>query len=142
MLATSPIAQFIADRLKPLRDFFLVLFFFALGAVLDIAAVAAVLLPAGVLAIVLLALKPALFRLALGSVAESPRLAWETGWRLGQMSEFSLLIALLASRVPGVDPRAVALVQVATIITFVVSSTLVVLRYPTPVALNERLRRD
>ena len=30
-LASSPIGAFIADSLKPLRDFFLVLFFFALG---------------------------------------------------------------------------------------------------------------
>ena len=35
-LATSPIARFIAESLKPLRDFFLVLFFFALGAGFDI----------------------------------------------------------------------------------------------------------
>jgi hypothetical protein len=31
-LATSPIATFIAESLKPLRDFFLIMFFFALGA--------------------------------------------------------------------------------------------------------------
>ena len=31
-IATSPIALYIADHLKPLRDFFLVLFFFSLGA--------------------------------------------------------------------------------------------------------------
>jgi len=142
VMATSPISLFIADRLKPLRDFFLVLFFFALGAILDLGAAGEVLLPAAVLAVVLLALKPALFRLALGGVSESPRLAWETGWRLGQMSEFSLLIALLAVRVPGIDPNAVALVQIATVMTFVVSSSVVVLRFPTPVALNERLRRD
>ena len=35
-LATSPIANFIADSLKPLRDFFLVMFFFALGAAFDL----------------------------------------------------------------------------------------------------------
>ena len=31
-IATSPIAMYIADHLKPLRDFFLVLFFFSLEA--------------------------------------------------------------------------------------------------------------
>ena len=30
-IATSPIALYIADHLKPLRDFFLVLFFFSIG---------------------------------------------------------------------------------------------------------------
>ena len=35
-LATSPISQYIAVNLKPLRDFFLILFFFSLGAQLDL----------------------------------------------------------------------------------------------------------
>jgi Kef-type K+ transport system membrane component KefB len=37
-LATSPIAQYIANSLKPLRDFFLILFFFSLGAGIDLVA--------------------------------------------------------------------------------------------------------
>jgi Kef-type K+ transport system membrane component KefB len=36
VLASSPIARFIAESLKPVRDFFLVIFFFALGASLDL----------------------------------------------------------------------------------------------------------
>ena len=36
-LATSPIAQYIAESLRPLRDFFLVLFFFSVGAELNVA---------------------------------------------------------------------------------------------------------
>jgi Kef-type K+ transport system membrane component KefB len=34
-LAASPISRFIAESLKPLRDFFLILFFFSLGAEID-----------------------------------------------------------------------------------------------------------
>ena len=49
-LATSPIALCIADSLKPLRDFFLVLFFFSLGAGFDLKVLMEVLLPALVLA--------------------------------------------------------------------------------------------
>jgi Kef-type K+ transport system membrane component KefB len=142
VLASSPIALFIAERLKPLRDFFLVLFFFALGANLDLGKLGAVWLPATVLALVMLALKPLVFRFALGRVAETPQLAWETGFRLGQMSEFSLLIAMLATSVPGMNPQVIVLVQLATLLTFTLSSSLVVFYFPTPVALNERLRRD
>ena len=36
VLASSPISMFIAESLKPLRDFFLVLFFFSLGAGFDV----------------------------------------------------------------------------------------------------------
>lgn len=142
VFASHPIALVIAERLKPLRDFFLVLFFFALGASLDLEVIGRVAIPAMVLALVFLAMKPVVFRYALGQVAESPRLAWETGWRLGQMSEFSLLIAFLAVDVPGIGADTISLIQVSTVLTFIGSSSVIVLRFPTPVAVSDRLRRD
>jgi len=142
IVATSPIALFIAESLKPLRDFFLVLFFFALGASLDLDIAARVILPALALGVAMLALKPLVYRFALGSVAENPKLAWETGWRLGQMSEFSLLITFLALQSPLIGPEVVFMIQLATLITFIGSSSIVVLNFPTPVAVSDRLRRD
>ena len=57
-LATSPIAQYIATHLKPLRDFFLVLFFFTVGASINLQVLASVWLPILTLAAVILVLKP------------------------------------------------------------------------------------
>ena len=142
VVATSPIALFIAESLKPLRDFFLVMFFFAMGASLDLEVAARVLPPAIVLGVVMLALKPVVFRFALGRVAESAELAWETGWRLGQMSEFSLLITFLAIQSVLIGQQVAIMIQLATLITFIGSSTIVVLRFPTPVGVSDRLRRD
>ena len=45
-IATSPISQYIAVNLKPLRDFFLILFFFSVGARFDLALLNQVLAPA------------------------------------------------------------------------------------------------
>ena len=142
IVATNPIALFIAESLKPLRDFFLVLFFFTLGASLNLDIVNGVILPALMLGITMLALKPVIYRFAIGRVAETPRLAWETGWRLGQMSEFSLLITFLALQSPYIGKEVVFMIQLATIITFIGSSTIVVLNFPTPVGVSNRLRRD
>ncbi|MEM1411294.1 MAG: cation:proton antiporter [Pseudomonadota bacterium] len=142
IMASSPIAKFIANRLHPLRDFFLVLFFFALGAQLNLDVVPDVLLPAALLAALMLGLKPVVFRYALGQVAESPKLAWETGWRLGQMSEFSLLVTFMAMQVSGFSREVVIMIQLAAVLTIIGSSTIVVFNFPTPVALNRRLRRD
>lgn len=142
IMASSPIAQFIATRLHPLRDFFLVLFFFALGAQLNLDVVPDVILPAAALAVGMLLLKPVVYRVALGRVAESRGLAWETGWRLGQMSEFSLLITFMAMQVPVFSGEAVILIQVATVLTILGSSSIVVFNFPTPVAMSRRLRRD
>ncbi len=141
-VATSPISRYIAESLRPLRDFFLVMFFFALGAGLDMSVIADVWLPACVLSVALLALKPVIFRFLLIKTAESDKLAWETGWRLGQMSEFSLLIAFLALEAGLIASQAAYLIQVATLLTFVGSSYLIVLRFPTPIAVSDRLRRD
>lgn len=141
-VATSPIALFIAESLKPLRDFFLVLFFFALGAGLDISTLDKIWLPAMLLGGAMLVLKPVVFRFALHHVSETNKLGWETGFRLGQMSEFSLLVVFVALQSALIDPSTVYFVQLATLITFVGSSYSIVLRYPTPVAVSERLRRD
>ena len=141
-IATSPIALYIADNLKPLRDFFLVLFFFSLGAGLQIEMLGEVLLPAVIMAAAVLSLKPVIFRYLLQGVSETRALGWETGFRLGQISEFSLLVALIATAENLIGPGASLLIQATAIITFLVSSYLVVFRYPTPVAVSNRLRRD
>ena len=141
-LANSPIAPFIAESLRPLRDFFLVMFFFALGAGFDLAGAASVWPSALALAAGVLVIKPVTYRALLRRYGESTVLAGEAGVRLGQMSEFSLLLVAVAVQAQTISHQAAHLVQVATLITFVVSSTFVVLRYPSPIALSEHLRRD
>lgn len=141
-IATSPISQYIAVNLKPLRDFFLVLFFFSVGARFDIALLGDVLLPAAVLAVLVLGLKPVIYRFLLKGVSEKRTLAWGLGFRLGQASEFSLLIAYVATAGALISDQASLLIQATTIITFVVSSYIVVLNYPTPIAISDHLRRD
>ena len=140
-IATSPIALHISESLKPLRDFFLVLFFFALGAGFDMVAATGVILPAILIAATLLIIKPIVFRFLLVSQAESNKLAWETGVRLGQLSEFSLLIVFVARQNQIITPETFYIVQLATIITFIISVYWIVAKYPTPISVNDKLRR-
>ena len=141
-LARSPIATFIAESLKPLRDFFLVMFFFALGAGFPIPMLAEVALPAACLGGVMLVMKPAVFRWLLRRERESSRLSMEIGVRLGQLSEFSLLIAVLATSGGVIGQQAGYTIHAATLLTFIVSSYVIMLRYPTPIAVTDALRRD
>ena len=141
-LASSPISVYIAESLRPLRDFFLVMFFFSLGAGFDVGMISQVLVPALVLAVVMLLLKPLIFGALLVWAGEKRDLSFEIGVRLGQISEFALLIAVLALDSTFIGERASYLIQVATLLTFVVSSYLIVMRYPTPIAVSDRLRRD
>ena len=141
-LATSPIALYIADSLKPLRDFFLILFFFSLGAQFNITVLGGIVMPALVLAVVALSVKPVVFRFLLRRLSERNRLAWEAGLRLGQISEFSLLLAFVAGRSGAVSELGALTIQAAAIITFLVSSYIVVMFCPTPISTDPRLRRD
>jgi len=91
-----------------------------------------------------LLLKPWLFKVLLYWSGEKNRIASEIGLRLGQASEFSLLLAYLAAEAapPLIGNKANYLIQATTLITFIVSSYWIAYRYPTPLAFNERMRRD
>ncbi|MBC6428295.1 MAG: cation:proton antiporter [Cellvibrionales bacterium] len=141
-LATSPISQYIALSLKPLRDFFLVVFFFALGAGFNFDMLGEIALPALLLAALMLGLKPVIFSYLVRGKSATRELSWDLGFRLGQISEFSLLIAFLAFDTRLIGEPASLLVQATAIITFLVSSYIVVFNYPNPIAVSERLRRD
>jgi Kef-type K+ transport system membrane component KefB len=141
-LATSPIAQYIAESLRPLRDFFLVLFFFSVGAGLDIGLLTEAWLPAFVLAGLLIALKPVVFASLLKLQGEDSEGAWEVGYRLGQASEFSLLLSYIAITNMLVSETVALVIQFATVLTLVISSYFVIFRYPSPIAPNAKLRRD
>jgi Kef-type K+ transport system membrane component KefB len=141
-MATNPIARFIAESFKPLRDFFLIMFFFSLGAGFDVRILPEVFLPATLLAALMLLFKPLVFTRLLTSSGESSGLSNEVGVRLGQVSEFSLLIAVLALNAGAIGLKASYLIQTTTLITFIVSSYLIMLRYPTPIAVSDRLRKD
>ncbi len=141
-IATSPIAQYIAISLKPLRDFFLILFFFSLGARFNIGLLDDVIIASLVLAAAVLIVKPITFRVLLGRMSEKKALAWDIGFRLGQISEFSLLIVFVAISNGVIGDRASVLIQATAIMTFLVSSYIVIFNYPNPIAVSDRLRRD
>ncbi|WP_257274353.1 MULTISPECIES: cation:proton antiporter [unclassified Endozoicomonas] len=140
-IATSPISQYIAINLKPLRDFFLVLFFFSIGASFNLNLFGDVWLPALIMTVICLLLKPATFGILLRA-NEKKSTAWEVGFRLGQTSEFSILIAVLATGQMLIGEIAAHVVQATAILTLIISSYVVVFNYESPIAVSEKLRRD
>jgi Kef-type K+ transport system membrane component KefB len=141
-IARSPIALFIAESLKPLRDFFLVIFFVALGAGFNLGVLPDIWLAALGLSLIAIAVKPLLYRYLMRFSRETNERSTEVAMRLGQMSEFSLLIAVMASQLAIIRAEVSYLIQIATLVSFVFSSYYIVARYPTPIALNDKLRRD
>ena len=140
-LANSPIAQYITENLRPLRDFFLVLFFFSVGAAINPLLLLDMWMPTLILGVALVAAKPPVFRALLRWQKEPDALAREVGYRLGQASEFSLLLVFVAGATV-LSAEAAHVVQGATVLTLLLSSYLVIFRYPSPIAVTAELRRD
>ncbi len=141
-LATSPISQYIATSLKPLRDFFLIMFFFSVGASFNLSLLDDILLPALVMTLAVLVFKPLVFRTLLRGISENSETGWEIGFRLGQTSEFSLLIAYLAFASQLIGTEASHVIQATAILSFLLSTYVVIFRYPSPIAIKDSLRRD
>lgn len=141
-IATLPIALVIAEELKPLRDFFLILFFFSIGAQFDLLVMRDVILPGAVIAIIIILAKPAIYRWGFNLSGEKDYVSKELGLRLGQASEFSLLVAYSALSSGLIDQRSSYLIQTVVILTFVISTYWVINKYPTPISSEASKRRD
>lgn len=141
-LASSPISQYIAISLKPIRDFFLVLFFFSIGAGFNVALLDQIWLPTLAMAIAVMVIKPAAFGWLTKPLCRHQETSWEVGFRLGQTSEFSILLAALALSTQLISEAAAMLIQATAIVTFVTSSYLVVWYFKSPIAIKDHLRHD
>ena len=103
---------------------------------------AEIVIPASLIAAAAILIKPAVFKFLFVKAGEKKMISQEVGYRLGQISEFSFLIAVLALESHFIRENTSYLIQLATLITFVVSSYIIVLQFPTPIAVRDKLRRD
>ncbi len=141
-LATVPIALVIAEELKPLRDFFLILFFFSIGAEFDLVVSQQLIVPGLIITALLVTAKPVIFNWGFKAIGEKPQDSAELGVRLGQASEFSLLVAFSALASGLIEERSSNLIQLVVVLTFVVSTYWVVNVYPTPISYKSSQRID
>lgn len=141
-LAISPVAMIISEKLKPLREFFLILFFFAVGAGFNLTSIPDIIIPGTVLALILVAIKPFAFRWGFRRFGEKPETAQEIGVRLGQGSEFSLLVAASAMSDSVISEKTSNLVEFTVILTFMISTYWVMKKYATPISVDAKHRRD
>ena len=140
--ASSPVAMAVAENLKPLRDFFLILFFFSIGAQFNYLVTQDVLLAGLLIAILIVVIKPFVFKQGFQIIGENKKLSMELGVRLGQGSEFSLLLVYSALAAGLIDARSSYLVQMVVVFSFIFSTYWVVYRYRTPISSTEKNRMD
>ncbi|MDQ3093722.1 MAG: cation:proton antiporter [bacterium] len=123
-LASSPYSQQIVSRLKPLRDFFIVLFFITLGQGMNLSNLSAAILPAIALSLVVIILKPFVVISAMGLLGYGKRVSFKTGINLSQISEFSIVFVVLATSIGLVSNEVSAVITLVAIITIATSTYL------------------
>lgn len=123
-LAHLPYAHQIGARLKPLRDFFVILFFISLGENLQLENLAAAIIPAIVLSIIVIVLKPLVVMTSLGLLGYTRRTSFKTGINLSQISEFSIILIVLAASSGMINASVAAIITLVALITIIVSTYL------------------
>ena len=94
-LASMPYAQEIGSRLRPLRDFFIVVFFIALGAKLNIDNLSGIIWQAVGLSAFVLIGNPIIVMTIMGVLGYKRKTSFNAGLAVAQISEFSLIFMLL-----------------------------------------------
>ncbi len=123
-LASSPYVQEIAARLKPLRDFFIVLFFITLGQKMNLGAVSDAIGPALLLSAIVIIAKPFIITSTMGLLGYTKRVSFKAGINLSQISEFSIVLVVLAASVGMVRPEIGSIITLVAIITIATSTYL------------------
>lgn len=123
-LGSVPYAQEITARLKPLRDFFVVVFFITLGESLNLHNIKPVLLPALILSATVMIVKPAVITLTLGLLGYTKRVSFKAGINLSQISEFSIIMTVLAASSGMVREEIGSLITLVAMITIAISTYL------------------
>ncbi len=115
----------IISKIKSLRDFFITIFFVFLGMSMSFSSFSKIIMPAIFLSIFILIFKPLIVTLVMGIIGYRKRTSFLTGVSLSQISEFSLIIIFLGNKLGHVPPEAVSLITAVGIITFAVSTYMI-----------------
>ncbi len=123
-LAQLPYVHEIGARLKPLRDFFIILFFITLGESLHIDGIGQAIVPAIVFSLVAIIVKPLVVMMSLGILGYTKRTSFKTGINLSQVSEFSIILVVLATQSGLVGATLSVVITLVAIITIATSTYL------------------
>ena len=124
-LAQFSFAQEAAARLKPLRDFFIVLFFVVLGSQLDLSNIMDVLPTAIVLSSFVIIGNPIIVMSIMGLLGYTRKTSFKTSLAVAQISEFSLVLLLLANKSGQITDKTLSLMTVVGLMTIAVSSYII-----------------
>jgi len=124
-LSTQNYAQEISAKLRPLRDFFIVLFFVELGTILNFAGLGENLILIILLCFIVIVINPILAMSAVGFFGYTKKTSFMSGITMSQISEFSLIFAILANEKGIIDNNLVSALTFVALISIGVSTYII-----------------
>lgn len=125
-LSLSPYRYEISSRMRPLRDFFIVLFFILLGSQMVFTNMPQYIFPIILLSIFILIGNPLIVMVLMGLLGYTKRNSFLAGLTVAQISEFSLILIALGVKVGHLTNEILSLVTVIGLITIAGSTYMII----------------
>jgi Kef-type K+ transport system membrane component KefB len=117
IFSVTPYAYQVGSRLKPLRDFFIILFFVLTGSHVDLSSINEILLPALVLSVYVLIGNPVIMILIMRVLGYQRKTSYLAGLTVSQISEFSLILAAVGFSMGHLSKNEFSLITLVGLIT-------------------------
>lgn len=124
-LASSPFHYQIQGKVKPLREFFVTLFFVYLGTQVQFRELGKILPVAISFTAYTLLVKPTIFMLLFGIFGFRKHTMFQTSLTLTHISEFSLIIMLVGFKLGAVDQSALTTIALSSVLSMIVASVMI-----------------
>lgn len=108
-LSLSPYRYEISSKMRPLRDFFIMLFFVSLGAQMVFSDITNYIFPIIVLTASVLIINPIIITFLIGKLGYTKKTSFMSGINFSQISEFSLILATLGLKVGHLNSQVVSI---------------------------------
>jgi Kef-type K+ transport system membrane component KefB len=124
-LSLSPYRYEISSKMKPLRDFFIVIFFILLGSQMVFSDIRTQIIPIILLSIFILIGNPLIVVTLMGMLGYTKRNGFLAGLTVAQISEFSLILVALGVRVGHLTNEVLSMVTTIGLITIAGSTYMI-----------------
>ena len=124
-LSMSPYSQEISSKMRPLRDFFIILFFILLGSQMVFGNINELIVPAIIFSLFILIGNPLIVMILMGMLGYKKKTSFKAGLTVAQISEFSLILIALGVSVGHLSNEILSLVTIVGLITISGSTYLI-----------------
>ncbi len=125
-LSMTPNHYEISYKMRPLRDFFIILFFVLLGSQMVFASISQYIVPAILLSLFILIGNPLIVMTLMGLLGYTKRNSFLAGLTVAQISEFSLILIALGVKMGHLTGEIISLITLIALITIAGSTYMII----------------